>query len=101
MLNSPTFLVLSRLLSGSLEGSHLVCSALTPSYSLTVFKDNLIIAGCKYPVEVIRSSPTSFNVSLNGSSVDVRTRKMVDGGFLMQVSLIAPGRWWMEAFLCK
>ena len=41
--------------------------------------------GHKYEVEVVRRGPTSLCVALNGSSADVTTRKMADGGFLLQV----------------
>jgi hypothetical protein len=35
--------------------------------------------------QVVRCCPDGFIVTLNNSSVEVRTRKMVNGGFLMQV----------------
>ncbi len=41
--------------------------------------------GTKYLVEVVRRGPTAFCVTLNGSKAEVTTRKMADGGFLMQV----------------
>ena len=53
--------------------------------TLTHFSEDLVISGSKHRVVVSRSSPTAFTVKLNGSSVDVRTRKMADGGFLLQV----------------
>lgn len=34
---------------------------------------------------MLRRGPTSFCVLLNGSQAEVTTRKMADGGFLMQV----------------
>eukprot|EP00200_Dunaliella_tertiolecta_P012627 CAMPEP_0202373002 /NCGR_PEP_ID=MMETSP1127-20130417/4091_1 /ASSEMBLY_ACC=CAM_ASM_000462 /TAXON_ID=3047 /ORGANISM="Dunaliella tertiolecta, Strain CCMP1320" /LENGTH=2753 /DNA_ID=CAMNT_0048969731 /DNA_START=204 /DNA_END=8465 /DNA_ORIENTATION=+ len=50
------------------------------------FSDALIIGGKRYPVQVQRRSPTAFCVTLNGcSSVEVTTRKMAGGAFLMQV----------------
>ena len=71
--------------SGHLHYLPLWHHTLSPPRSLTRFTDCLVIGGSKYTVTVARSGPNAFSVTLNGSSVDVRTRKMVDGGFLMQV----------------
>lgn len=55
------------------------------SVSLTHFSDTLVIEGTKYAVRVARSGPTAFSVALGGSAVEVCTRKMADGGYLLQV----------------
>ena len=67
--------------------------------SLTRFTDTLVIGGSKFLVTVARSGPTAFTVSLNGTSVDVRTRKMVDGGFLMQART-SWGTLGRSSFIC-
>lgn len=59
------------------------------SVSLTHFSDTLVIEGTKYAVRVARSGPTAFSVALGGSAVEVCTRKMADGGYLLQVR----GKW--------
>lgn len=56
-----------------------------PDISLINFQDDLVIEGVKYRVKVLRRGPTTFNVAVNDSNVDVVARKLGDGGFLLQV----------------
>lgn len=52
-----------------------------------------MIEGYKYCVSVARRAPDTYCVELNGSAVDVITRKMVDGGYLMQVMMPVVNRF--------
>lgn len=55
-------------------------------FCIGTLQDDLVIDDIKYHVKVIRRGPFTFNVSLNGSNVDVWARKLGDGGFLLQVT---------------
>jgi hypothetical protein len=67
-------------------------------FGLLLMQDDLVIDDTKYHVKVIRRGPTTFNVNVNNSYVDVVARKLGDGGFLLQVKCIihrssGPSSW--------
>lgn len=71
--------------------------AAPPDLSLIAFHVNLMLESDCYSIAVSRTAPDGYELSLNGTAVDVVVRTLTDGSILIQVRYMHP-HWRVHTF---